>query len=196
MLLSRCAGVRTLPLLRALGFVGAAGAAVVTAVAVATAAAAGDPVPRGCDRFTLEKIPLDATQAQVEALGIGKLESLLVGTEESRFRVRPPKTKKEIELLLFHGRVRDITVLFHANAPTADTALADLRDRWGEPDKPAETDKLTGAWAKSIKVFSWSDRSCPAYGAFVSTGFDVRMILSTSVNRVRYLGNERPEDAR
>jgi hypothetical protein len=191
MLLSRFAGVRTLILL--LSFACAAGAAAGVAGA---AAAAGDPAPQGCGRFTLEKIPLDATQAQVEALGIGKLEPVLVGTEESRFHVRPPKTKKEIELLLFHGRVRDITLLFHANAATADTALAELRGRWGEPDKPAETDKLTGAWAKSIKVFSWSDRSCPAYGAFVSTGFDVRIILSTSVNRVRYLGNERPEDAR
>jgi len=185
--LSRPAGVRMLSLMRALVLAGAVGAT----------AAAGDSAPRGCGRFTLEKIPLDATQAQVEALGIGKLEPLLVGTEESRFRVRPPhtSTQKQINILFLHGRVVDVELIQFANAATAETFLADLRGRWGDPDKPIETD-LPKNLPRGYKWFTWSDRSCPAYGGYFWNAFQIRIVMSVSVNRVKSLPDDRPLDAR
>jgi len=183
--LSRLASVRMLPLLRVLVLAGAAGAA----------AAAGNPAPQGCGRFTLEKIQLGATQAQVEALGIGKLEPLSVGTDESRFRVRPPKTKKYIGIVFHHDRVAEVTFYQRANAATAETVLADLRSRWGGPDKPTDTD-LSKDLPMGFKWFTWSDRTCPTYGGYLTTGFDVRIVLSTSANRVKGFADEGPVDAR
>ncbi|HET8945689.1 MAG TPA: hypothetical protein VFQ07_01795 [Candidatus Polarisedimenticolia bacterium] len=141
------------------------------------AAAADGAATTGCDRFTLEKLVLGATRPEVEALGLGKVETRGQTSEEVHLRVKHTKHMQQIDIVLHHDRVAWISTTQNANAATFASLLADLRGRWGEPDKGETT---FGKGVGSYKLYNWSDRSCPAYGALFWNSGDALVLLSTS----------------
>lgn len=97
---------------------------------------AAQPGAATCDRFTLEKVRLGMTRSEVEALALGKIEVLGETSDTLRLRVRGAKQKqKEMRLQLGYNRVQIVELVLYAKKESATATLADLRGRWGEPDK-------------------------------------------------------------
>jgi hypothetical protein len=149
---------------------------------------AAEPGAATCDRFTLEKVRLGMTRSEVEALALGKVEVLGETTDTLRLRVRGAKQKqKETHLLLANDRVQIVEVVLYANKAGATAALADLRGRWGEPDKEEpdpEKEKRDGR-VGFYELLKWSDRNCQAYGAYYYNSFWMYRVLSSSPNTIR-----------
>ena len=148
-----------------------------TALLIATPAGslsstgAAEPGAATCDRFTLEKVRLGMTRAEVEALSLGKIEVLGETSDTVTLRVRGAKQKqKETRIQLAYGRVRIVEVDLYANKAVATATVADLRGRWGEPDKEQNLGPL---------VTKWSDRNCHAYGAYFYNSAYLYVLLSS-----------------
>lgn len=135
-----------------------------------------------CDRFTLEKVRLGMTRSEVEALSLGKVEVLGEGTDTLRLQVLGPR-KRKLSIHLTLGRVQIVEVAFPADKQRAEATLADLRTRWGEPDKKEEAPapkKLSSYDRDAIgQSFRWSDRSCQAYGGYYSSARGLFVKLSS-----------------
>jgi hypothetical protein len=143
---------------------------------------AAEPEAATCDRFTLEKVRLGMNRSELEALSLGKIEVLGETTDTLRLRVRSAKQKrKEMHLQLAYGRVHFVEVVQTAGTASAVAALSDLRGRWGEPENDPNPGKDKQGRAV-YNLLKWSDRNCPAYGAYYYDAAHLYLVLSSSPN--------------
>lgn len=153
-----------------------------TAVPREGAAAASPAATPACDHYTLEKIPLDATRQELEALDLGRIETTGQTTAETNLRVRRTKHQPDIHITLHHDRVTGIFIAFYANKASAEALLADLKARWGEP-KVVNTDDHNRF---AVTARTWSRSDCPAYGGYAFNGGTVAVLLSSSPSLLDY----------
>jgi hypothetical protein len=146
--------------------------------AVLAAANAAEPAADPCARYTLEKVLLGMTKPEVEALNLGKIETAGQTSEQATLRVKRSKHTEEINIVLHHGRVALVAVSEYVNASGSADLLADLRARWGEPDKGENS--FGAGKIDAYKLYNWSSRDCQSYGAlFYNSGYAI-ILLSTS----------------
>ncbi|HYV17855.1 MAG TPA: hypothetical protein VFC25_02355 [Verrucomicrobiae bacterium] len=159
-----------------------------TAVPLEGSAAASAPAAPSCDHFTLEKIPLDATRQELDALGLGKIETTAQTSVETNLRVKRPK-HQDIYITLHHDRVANVYIVSYVNKTSAEALLADLKARWGEPEVVNAGDKDRFP----VTARTWSRSDCPAYGGYAFNGGSVAVLLSSSPSLLDYFRDPKAE---